>query len=181
LLHHLTSYESTSACLTYAFFFFVDIARDKGITFVAIDCNWPLVDQGPFHVILHKVILFYNYFIISCAVLIQLMTILFCLQISGKEWGLQLEVRVAGNYPLWTVTMWIMNKGFCMVVINIMKGTTLTYLFAEIWEALRIDSEKPNFDCSNHDILHACSYGEFTKWILRKMQILSPSRYNMVI
>ena len=53
-----------------------DIVRDKGITFVAIDCNWPLVEQGPFHVILHKVIALYLCFpygflvwfmIISCS------------------------------------------------------------------------------------------------------------------
>lgn len=31
------------------------LCRSKGITFVAIDTNRPLLDQGPFDIVLHKV------------------------------------------------------------------------------------------------------------------------------
>lgn len=31
------------------------LCRNKGILFVAIDTNRPLLDQGPFDVVLHKV------------------------------------------------------------------------------------------------------------------------------
>ena len=59
---YTTSYANTNtwlSCKTVILSSCFDMFRDKGITFVAIDCNWPLVEQGPFHVILHKVIALY--------------------------------------------------------------------------------------------------------------------------
>lgn len=71
--------------------------RNKGIHLFPIDSNKELIEQGPFHVILHKVANFlfvFRHLICDMFIFVTHLHVFFNQQIVGKDWRRQLEVIV---------------------------------------------------------------------------------------